>query len=383
MSRAIEVPVTPSVLRWAIDESGYAPEQVADAAGVNFSELERWLSGQSKPTLTSARKLATKLHRPLAAFLLPERPERDQVKVEFRHPGENQRSLNPAERRSLRRARRLQQVLSWLAKELATAPKRVPAATMSDDAVMIASKVRELIGIPTSRQKRWATVSDAFDEWRRVLEENGYLIFLISAGKDSVNGFSLWDPEAPVIAINTARNEASRVFTLFHELGHLVTRTSSACLEAVRTKSRTDPVERWCERFAAELLMPAKDIRDSLSAYGWQPGQSITSLGYADKIARTYKVSLRAAVIRLIEIGTTDWHLYDQIPPIADGKKPGGGGGGRDRAQIKEDQVGNRASSLLMAAVERDLLNRSQVVTLLDIPDAKFETLAQTASRSK
>ena len=383
MTRAIEVPVTPSVMRWAIEESGYAPEQVADAAGVNFSELERWLCGQGKPTLTSVRKLATKLHRPLATFLLPEPPERDRLQVEFRHAGDSPRKLNPAERRSLRRARRLQEVLSWLAKELSIEPKRATAATTNDDAEVVAAKIRELIGVPTSRQKGWDTLSEAFDEWRKALERTGYLVFLTSAGKESVNGFSLWDAEAPVVAVNTARNEASRVFTLFHELGHLVTRTSSACLEAVRTKSRTDPVERWCERFAAELLMPAKDVRDSLRSYGLRPGQSITSLKQAEQVARTYKVSLRAAVIRLIEIGSSDWSLYDQIPPLSDGKRPGGGGGGRDRAQIKEDQVGDRTTSMLMAAVDRDLLSRSQVVSLLDIPDAKFETLSQTARQSK
>lgn len=381
MSRAVEVPVTPSVLRWAIDESGYAPEQVAHAAGVNLSELERWLSGLGKPTLTSARKMASKLHRPLASFLLPKPPEGRRLAVEFRHPVDNQRSLSPEERRSLRRAGRLQEVLSWLARELNLSPGRIPTTSTDDDPVQIAAKIRGLIGISVSRQKGWATWSDAFDEWRAAVENAGLLVFLLSVGKESVNGFSLWDSEAPLIAVNTARNEASRVFTLFHELGHLATKTSSACLEAVRTKSRTDPVERWCERFAAEVLMPAEDVRSSLRADGWHTGQTITGLALPERIARTYKVSLRAAVIRLIEIGVTDWFLYDQIPPISEAKRPGGGGGGRDRTQIREDQFGERATSLLMAAVDRDLLNRSQVVTLLDIPDARFEQLSESRKR--
>jgi Zn-dependent peptidase ImmA (M78 family)/transcriptional regulator with XRE-family HTH domain len=383
MSRAIEVPVTPSVLRWAIDESGYAPEQVAHAAGVNFSELERWLSGHGKPTLTNARKLAQKLHRPLASFLLPAPPSTRQLTVEFRHPGDQQRSLNPEERRALRRAGRLQEVLSWLVKELGSEPQRTAAASTNDEPALIASRIRRLIGVSTSRQKAWDTPSDAFDEWRRSLENAGYVVFLISVGKESINGFSLWDTEAPIVAVNTARNESSRIFTLFHELGHLVTKTSSACLEAMRTKSRTDSVERWCERFAAELLMPTDDIRASLQAFGWKSGEAITNLKPVKRIARSYKVSLRAAVIRLIEIGATDWSLYDQIPSLVDGKPPGGGGGGRDRTQIKEDQVGDRTTALLMEAVERDLLNRSQVVSLLDIPDAKFEVLSDVKRRSK
>jgi Zn-dependent peptidase ImmA (M78 family)/transcriptional regulator with XRE-family HTH domain len=381
MSRTVEVPITPSVLRWAIDESGYQPEQVANVAGVNFSELERWLSGHGSPTLTSMRKIASKLHRPLASFLLPEPPKTQPLAVHFRHPSDQPRNLNPEERRSLRRARRLQEVLSWLVKELgADLPRTTPAST-GDDPIAAARKLRELVGVTTSRQKGWGAPSDAFDEWRAALESTGYVVFLISVGKASVNGFSLWDAWAPVVAVNTARNEASRIFTLFHELGHLITKTSSACLEAVHTKSRTDAVERWCERFAAELLMPGEDVRRSLRSFGWQPGHAITTLKLAEHVARTYKVSLRAAVIRLIEIGATDWFLYDQIPLLTDSKRPGGGGAGRDRTQIREDQVGNLAASILMTAVERDLLNRSQVVSLLDIPDAKFEVLAEANKR--
>jgi len=377
MSRVVEFPITPSVLRWAINESGYLPEEVAAAAGVNFSELERWLSDQGKPTLTSARKLASKLHRPLASFLLPEPPKNRSLAVQFRHPQDQERDLNPEERRSLRRVGRLQEVLSWLVKELGLPSPKTTSATTHDDPVAAARKTREFINISTSRQKAWHSQSDAFDEWRKGLEHAGYLVFLVSAGKESVNGFSLWDSSAPVVAVNTARNEASRIFTLFHELGHLVTKTSSACLESLHTKSRTDPVERWCERFAAELLMPRDDVRDTLLRFGWQAGQVVSNLKLAEQTARLYKVSLRAAVIRLIEIGVTDWDLYDQIPPFSDGKRPGGGGTGRDRTQIREDQVGERVTSLLMTAVKKDLLNHSQVVTLLDIPDAKFDTLSQ------
>src|SRR6204780_2302401 len=152
MSRTVEVPVTPSVLRWAIDESGYELQQVAYVAGVNLSELERWLSGQGKPTLTSARKIAQKLHRPLASLLLPEPPRSHELAVAFRHPSDYQRSLNPEERRSLRRAGRLQEVLSWLVKELdLTAPEMTTAST-SHDPVAVAARIREAVGVSVSHQ---------------------------------------------------------------------------------------------------------------------------------------------------------------------------------------------------------------------------------------
>ena len=383
MGRAIEVPVTPSVLRWAIEESGYSAEDIAHAVGVRLPVLEQWASGDSKPTLTHARKLADKLHRPFAALLLPAPPESRRLSVEFRHPIGDQRELNPNERRHLRRAARFQELLSWLARELEIGSPRTPVASVDDDPVSVARVARDVLGITTTVQKRWASPSAAFDEWRTALERTGHLVFLFSLGKDSCRGFSLWDDLAPVVAVNTAWNESARIFTLFHEMGHLITRTSSACLEAVRTASRTDPVERWCERFAADVLMPTKEVEATLRQYGWRPGGQRAGIVTAKNLANLYKVSLRAAVIRLIGLNAATWALYDEIPPISDKKPPGGGGLGRSRTQIREDQFGDRVTSMLVTAVEKDVLSRSQAVEFLDIPDATFDELAQAGRRRR
>src|SRR5713101_4165303 len=145
MGRATEVPVTPSVLRWAIEESGYDLEHIAHAVGVRLAVLEQWASGDSKPNLTHARKLASKLHRPFAALLLPAPPESRPLPVEFRHPIGDQRELNPSERRHLRRAARFQEVLSWLARELEFDKPQTPSANVDDDPVSVASVTFEVI----------------------------------------------------------------------------------------------------------------------------------------------------------------------------------------------------------------------------------------------
>ena len=383
MARPVQVPVTPTVLSWAIQESGYDPEHLAHEIDVPISVLEQWVSGEARPTLTHARKLASKLHRPFATFLLPTPPEGRPLSVEFRHPAGDQRELNPSERRHLRRAARFQEILSWLAGELELERPRTPAAAVTDDPVAVASITREILKVPTTDQKRWSSASVAFDEWRNTLERTGHLIFLFSIGKGSCSGFSLWNDLAPVVAVNTAWNESARIFTLFHELAHLITRTSSACVESVRATAKTDPVERWCERFAAALLMPRRDVESALHELGLLHGGHVTDLQIAKRIAALYKVSLRAAVIRLIELKAATWDLYHEIPPLSDSKPAGGGGSGRDRTQIREDQFGDRATVLLVTAVEKDILDRSQAVEILDIPDSKFDELAHTRRRSR
>lgn len=383
MSRTIQVPVTPSVLGWAISESGYDPDQIAAAVGVPATQIEKWIGGESTPNLTQARRLANKLHRPLAVLLLPSPPKNEPIRVEFRHSLQERREPNPSELRHLRRARRFQETLSWLVRELGIEKPSLPPRSLDNNPSQIAGITRQSLGVSITDQKRWANPSVAFDHWRTALEHTGVVVFLFSLGKDSCRGFSLWDELAPVIAINTAWNEPARTFTLFHEMAHLITRTSSACLELGHTASRSDPVERWCERFSAHVLMPATDVQATLTEFGWRPGTHITNLSLAGKIATVYKVSLRAATIRLIDLDAATWALYDQIPRVSDHKKAGGGGSGRDRTQIREDQFGERTTSLLAKAVELDVLDRSQAVELLDIPDARFDDFVPTQRRAE
>ena len=103
----------------------------------------------------------------------------------------------------------------------------------------------------------------------------------------------------------------------------------------------------------------------------------VTDLQVASGLATRARISLRAATIRLIELGLADWELYDQIPPLAD-KKPeaGGGGSGRNRLAIREDEFGARGTRLFVEGVEKDVISRSQAVSYLDIPDEAFDQLA-------
>lgn len=128
--------------------------------------------------------------------------------------------------------------------------------------------------------------------------------------------------------------------------------------------------------------MPMRDVAATLAQNGWRPGAQITSFELARRVARVYNVSLRAAVIRLIELDAATWSLYNEIPPISDSKPAAGGGSGRNRFQIREDQLGQRVTSLIVSAVEREILSRSQGVEFLDIPDVAFDELAPIGRRT-
>lgn len=178
-------------------------------------------------------------------------------------PGAPSRELTPDERRYIRKAARLQRMIAWIVDEMGEPGARLPAAKLKDEPQAVASSLRDRLGISLAMQLEWSSASEAFDAWRAAVEKLGVVVFLFQLGADNCRGFSVWHDQAPVIAVNTAWNDEARTFTMFHELGHLVTRTNSACMAAPpqAVSGAWDPAERWCERFAATVLVPEPALR--------------------------------------------------------------------------------------------------------------------------
>ena len=77
---------------------------------------------------------------------------------------------------------------------------------------------------------------------------------------DEFRGFALSDPYAPLVFINSRDSKGAQMFTLAHELVHIWLGVSGVSnLEA--TYAPNHRIERFCNRVAAEVLVPAIELR--------------------------------------------------------------------------------------------------------------------------
>jgi Zn-dependent peptidase ImmA (M78 family) len=378
--KGTEVPVTPAVLDWAIQESGYSIAEVARQLGIQEAELGSWLHGKSHPKLTAFRKLAAILHRPAATFLLSQPPDADPIAIKFRRPPNLDRvDLNPDERRYIREAARVQETVRWLLQQMGEGPARLPKTELSADPAAVAEEARQHLGVPLDTQlERWKSEYQAQAGWRDALEGSGVSVLMLRLGQRACRGFSIWDEFAPLVAVNTYFRGTARIFSMLHEYGHLLTRSSSACLEQARghrLAKTSDTTERWCEQFAAAVLLPQRDVKRVLKTeLGWQGGP-ITSLGDARSVANRFRVSLRAMVIRLIEMNAAEWELYRKIPTHTDDKPAGGGGKGLSRAELREKEFGKRLEAVFVRGMRDDLISRGDVISHLRLSEDDLESL--------
>jgi Zn-dependent peptidase ImmA (M78 family) len=374
MPARTQITITPAVLKWAIAESGYADQEVADGIHVPVEILREWMQGVSKPSKAKVEALAAKLKRPSALFLLPEEPHSAVPKVQFRRPaGSSRTKPNPKELRWLREAARVQETLAWAVRELGEAPAQLPLVRPNSPVESTAIDLYSLLTVTGISPPAAPTDSQIQSLWRERLGSLGVFVFLLPLGADSIRGFSLYDDVAPVIAVNTKWSYRPRVFSMLHEFVHLVSRTSSACVETSFSQRHLphedDRVERWCEEVASAILMPWElvtvYIRDHL-----RNARRVESLEQLYKVANHFKTSARATALRLIGRDVASWALYNQIPKANEEKRSGGGAsGGRNREEIREDEYGQRTIRVFAAAVENELLTSTDAAGYLKISD--------------
>ncbi len=359
MAAATEVPITGTVLGWAIDEAGFTEEEAARRAKVDVLTLQAFITGIQRPTKTQFNRLVEAVRRPSAIFFLSEPPARAGLPTRFRSaPGGH--SLGPVAIREVRKARRLQAVMSWLLQQVDDDSPVVALDTvdwLESDPTVEGERFRRALGVTLVEQAAWRSQADALREWRAIYDEMGILVFSLQLGKAEIRGFSAWDVAAPVLAVNTAYVESARIFTMAHEFAHLVSRTDATCQNWVNpTETPARSIERWCERFAAAFLLPPTMLRPYL-AYQFSIGepQSVTDFDTVWKLSRRLKVSARAMAITLQEMDLGPAHLYALVEEEADKvdrrpQRDEESGGGVKAHFARLMQYGPRTASRVVAA---------------------------------
>lgn len=316
MAKAAEALVTPAVLVWARESLDLSLAAAAKKLAVKPERLAAWEDGSKRPTVIQLRKIANAYKRPLAVFFLPSVPKDFQVAMhDFRRlPGDKPLGQPMALRLEIRKAVERRQVALELAKALEVElPDVVITCEMTEAPEVVAARIREALGVSIDQQRGWATNYEALNTWRRAVERLGVLVFHADqlAVKDA-RGFSINDRPLPAVVLNAKDVPQARVFTLFHELTHLLLREGGLCdLHEDAPRAAGPDAEVFCNHVAGAVIAPASALSAEPSVMGRSPRAGWDEQE-VEVLARRYWMSREAMMRRLTLIGAAPIAEYER-----------------------------------------------------------------------
>lgn len=320
MAKRIKALVEPSLLVWARETASLLIEDAAKAIGVPAEELGAWERGEGGPSIPQLKKLANAYKRPLPVFYLPEPPTEFQPLKDFRRlPDTHGQPLGARLAFEIRAAQERRSIALDIWASLGETPPQLRVtARRTDNPEDVAAQLRERLGITLEHQSRWGEPDKAFKAWREAIENAGVLVFALGGAHhkvpiQEVRGFAIAEQPLPAIVVNGRDRTNGRIFTLLHELGHVVLGTSAIENELEPNSSLPPPeraIETFCNRLAAAVLMPRSALLAEVLVAKRQPHAPWTD-AEVSALARRYCVSREALLVRLVELGKADPAFYE------------------------------------------------------------------------
>jgi len=371
----VKVPINPDILRWARESANLTIDEVANKIKKNQETIASWENGTDFPSYIQLEKLAYKVYkRPVAIFFFPTPPKEDKINKSFRTLPESEFKKLPSTLiKQIRKAMVIQENLYELCNNKTISESKLLGKRFTLRNYNLkkhAANIRNILGISLDEQKSFTSVETALIKWRDAFEEHGIFVFKEAFRNDDYSGFCLYDENFPLIFINNTMHKTRQIFTLFHELGHLLLKTSGIDkvnpenTNYIRALPEPDrKLEALCNNLAAEILVPSNDFLTCTR------GITVNDVSVAD-IAETYRVSREVILRKFYDKGSISESTYNQLRQkwiataikMKKEKKSGG-----DYYNTKMTYLGDKYLELTFDAYYKKNISDIQLAEYLDV----------------
>jgi Zn-dependent peptidase ImmA (M78 family)/DNA-binding XRE family transcriptional regulator len=328
--------VTAALLKWARERRGLTTETAAQRISIKPDRLDSWEKGVARPTFRQAQNLAHKLNVPFGYLFLSTPPSEELPLPDLRSIANRPPTSPSPELFDL-----LQDVLrkqEWY-REYQQSEEAGPVPfigrySLSDDPNRIAADIRDTLGVNDEVRRKAKTWEDFLGLLASLAEDAGVLVLRSSVVGNNPHrsldvaefrGFAISDDLAPLVFINARDWKTAQIFTLAHEVAHLwIGRSGISNLDYRRRSSdQRNPVDRFCDRVAAETLLPSQEFLAR-----WLDQNSVEE--NLEALATRYRVSQFVVLRRAYENDKLSseqyWDYCDQLEAKVRRRPTQGGG---------------------------------------------------------
>jgi len=321
MSNRVDAIIQYSLLKWGRESIGYEIEIAAKKIGVSIDTLKNWENGTTRPTVNQLLKIAEVYKRPFAVFYLPIPP--NQMDEPFDTLRDWRKLADSTDHKKsiglileLREALRRREILLDLAEEMNEEITEFDITYQNNmSSTDLSRLVRNQLNITYMDQVKIKNIPDALKIWRTAVEKLNILVFQTGfftnypIRVEEMRGIAIYYDRLPIIVINSKDSHSARIFTLVHELGHLILRLSG--ISNTYEDNGLNQEEIFCNEFAGELLVPSNHLIEEPEV------KSHDSLIWSDEVldllSRRYSISKEVILRKLLTLQrTTESHYQEK-----------------------------------------------------------------------
>lgn len=368
------VPVKAELLEWA-----YHRSMRQEYLNEKFSKLTNWLKGELQPTFRQLEEFAKATSTPLGYFFL-EQPPVEEIPIPHYRTVEQAGSMSQASPdllETLHTMQRRQDFMRDYYDKYVGEPLSYVGSYSGTSVKELVSKLKKFLNINNDWARNKRSYQGALnyliaqcEKQRIMVMVNGIVGFNTHRTLDvqEFRGFVLVDNMAPLIFINGADAKSAQIFTLIHEVAHLII-GSSAIVEASPLNEVDASIEQLCNRAAAELLCPENNLRqDWHTHYGDE--------GVYQTLADNFKVSPIVIARRALELNLISRYefiaFYEDyrkgIPKNIGSSKPGG-----DFYYTTRVRLGNLFSKIILSETRSGELQYTDAHSLTGLKRSTFD----------
>lgn len=364
-----DVPIRPELIVWAREHRGLTQEELADKLTWPIEDLSAIENGEKTPNLTFFKRLSSRLKIPGGSLLRQTPPNVAAMPMDFRTFDGRQPEVGFETRLAVNFARTLaENVLELVENELTNPVPMLPRLDrVQDDPEQCGEAERQRLGVTAVAQLGWRN-DRAFRNWRSVIENAGTFVTIKNFPLADCKGFTVYDHrETPIIVISKhERLDVARTFTLIHEYAHLLLREPG-----LSDHNDRNPVEAWCNQFAAAFLMPRETIRQLIGAWPNQPQE--WTLDEIRNWAGRLKVSQQALALRFENLGLALQGFYGRIRARQGHAAPVREQDGGNYVNTQVNELGDRFTKTVLAAEQDHHIQVAEASEILAIRPVHFD----------
>lgn len=308
--------ITPNVLKWARESARISEKTAADKVSVAVEKLKEWEEGINQPTIRQAETLAKAYRRPFALFFLPEVPRDFQPLQDFRR-----KTAKPLGTASIFIMREIQQKQAWI-RDVFEESNEVPLSfvgrfSLNDNPALVANDIINTLQVYPSNYSTDSPIKEWIDKAEAkgiFISRTSFIHSRLTLDSKEIQGFTITDPYAPFVFVNSKDWNAPQLFTLIHELAHIWIAESGISNEIepeLKHKDEMHPVELFCNEVAANVLMPV-DVMENLDA------AIFTSAKDVFKSSKLLGVSTFAFLVRALNLQLIPLYKYRNLKKEAE-----------------------------------------------------------------